>query len=157
MNALIDKLWQQGLKAAYWTHRAVCFVLRPTTHGVYVAIWHDERVLVIKNSYRRCHTFPGGGRKRGEESAATAIRELHEEISLRVDRDALTFVETHHCRCESKKDSIDLFEVRLSEEPALRVDNREVVGAEFMSVDDALKLKLYPTVENYLRRPGRAG
>lgn len=150
-NALIDKLWQQGLKVAYWMHLVVCFVLRPTTHGVYVAIWHGERVLLIKNSYRRCHTFPGGGRKGGEESAATAVRELHEEIGLRLDRDALTFVETHHSHCEFKKDSIDLFEVRLSEEPALRVDNREVVEAEFLSAGEALGLKLFPTVENYLQ------
>ena len=151
MNALIDKLWQQGLKAAYWMHLAVCFVLRPTTHGVYVAIWHGDRILLIKNSYRRCYTFPGGGRKRGEDSAATASRDLHEEISLRFDNDALTFVETHHSRCEFSNDNIDLFEIRLSEEPALRVDNREVVWADFMSVDEALTMPLFPTVLDYLK------
>ncbi len=151
MGSLIDKLWQYFFKAAYRLHLVYCFIFRPTTHGVYVAVWHGERVLLVKNSYRKCYTLPGGGRKRREDPAETGSRELHEELGLHVDPEALTFVATHLSRCEFMKDNIDLFEIRLGEEPAIRVDNREVVRADFMSVKDAMELPLFPTVGDYLR------
>lgn len=154
MTTAIDRMWQLLLNIAYRLHVCYCFFRRPTHHGVYVALWHGERILLIKNSYRRCHTLPGGSCKRGEDPAATASRELLEEIGYSISPEALTFVETHFSRFEFTKDYIDLFEVRLDEEPSLRVDNREVVRAEFMSVGDALTLRLFPTVKDYLEGLG---
>jgi len=41
------------LALIYWR------LVRPDCLGVFVALWHDDRILVIKNSYKSQLTFPG--------------------------------------------------------------------------------------------------
>ena len=44
----------------YWTVR------RPHTHGSLVAMWFNGQILLVKNSYVRYFSLPGGYVKRGE-------------------------------------------------------------------------------------------
>lgn len=61
------------LTPSYWVG-AMCLVER-----------EDGAVLLVRQSYRRAWTLPGGLLKRNEEPMAAAIRELEEEIGITVE------------------------------------------------------------------------
>jgi hypothetical protein len=44
-----DRLWQHFYQLAYLVLRCFWFVLRPLGKGTKVAIWHDGRLLLIRN------------------------------------------------------------------------------------------------------------
>lgn len=122
----------------------------PTLEGVYVAVWHGERVLLIRNSYQKAYSFPSGRRGRNEPPAEAAVRELREEVGVGVPVDALDHageltVETHLVT-----DHVHVFELHVDEEPALALDHREVVWAAFETVELARRRALLPVVDRYL-------
>ncbi len=146
-----DRIRQWCFQLAYGLALAFWFVFRPRGRGVMVAIWFDGRILIIKNAYKRCPTFPGGGPHAGETARQTAARELAEEVGLTIRPNALTWVGQYPYLDEFKRDRIDLFEIELSERPSLRIDNREVIQAEFIDPVNAQRLPLFPVAEAYLR------
>lgn len=64
-------------------------LVRPHTHGALVAIWCEEELLLVETSYRRSWSLPGGGIERGETARQAAVRELAEEVGLRVRAEQL--------------------------------------------------------------------
>jgi 8-oxo-dGTP pyrophosphatase MutT (NUDIX family) len=49
-------------------------------------ITHGDNVLLVRHTYGpRGWELPGGSRKRNEDAADTATREIHEELGLSVD------------------------------------------------------------------------
>lgn len=99
--------------------------------GVGVVIRHKDRVLAVRHSYRPGYDIPGGGVGRHEQPRETAVRELAEELSLEADPDALIYKKQHH--------RSHLFELTLDEEPDIRIDNREVIEAVFLTPDEAIR------------------
>jgi 8-oxo-dGTP pyrophosphatase MutT (NUDIX family) len=154
-SALADRLWRIGLRCAYRLQLAVWYVLRPRIRGAYVAVWHGERVLVIRNSYRRRLSFPAGGLRRGERLVEAAARELAEEVGIAVPSDALRYAGQIVDASGRAVDCAHIFELYCEEEPALRVDGREVVWAGFLPPEQALERGLVSVVRRYLER--RAG
>ena len=146
----MDSLWRLGLRLAYGMLVMVWFVLRPRHRGTLVAVWHDGRVLVITNSYRSCLSFPGGGVRQGEEPAEAAVRELREEVGIRVQPSDLRFVREIHTKFHFQRDRCACFELDLFSPPNIVVDRREVISGEFMSSDEALTQALLPPVRTYL-------
>ncbi|UGY91535.1 NUDIX hydrolase [Streptomyces gobiensis] len=59
---------------------------------VLVALWHQERLLLVHVRHRDCWELPGGGIDPGETPREAAVRELYEESEQRVAPDALRFV-----------------------------------------------------------------
>ncbi|UCE85987.1 MAG: NUDIX hydrolase [Deltaproteobacteria bacterium] len=145
-----DVLWRGGLRVAYSLQRLYWFVFRPEQRGVYVAVWHRGRLLVVKLSYRSAATIPCGAVKRGEPRASAAARELAEEVGIDVRPEALRFVGEVVNHSGYLKDHCDVFELDLSEEPAVRVDRREVVRAAFRTPAEILAGPLSPVVRAYL-------
>ncbi len=143
-------MWRLGLWVAYRLLRMLWFVLRPRHRGALVAVWHDGRVLLVRNSYRRSLSFPGGGVKRNELPAEAAARELQEEVGISARSGDLNFVCDILATFHFQHDRCAFFELRLAWFPRIRVDGREVVSGEFMSLDDALAQKLLPPVRAYL-------
>jgi len=127
------------------------FFTRPTVHGVYVAVWHSDKLLVIKNSYKKRFTVPCGRIKRGENKAAAAVRELHEEVSITLDSDQLTFVGEYTGKFTYATDIGAFFEITLAELPQIQIDNREVVWSRFLPLDQVTSLNLNPTVTAWLK------
>lgn len=125
-------------------------VLRPRTRGAYVAIWLNDELLLIRNSYKGVLTLPCGMIKSGELPCAAAARELHEEVGISVDCDALEPSFETLSLSEYKRDQIQVFDLRLTQPPLLRLDGQEVVWAGFRSVDEALMLPLHAPVKDYL-------
>lgn len=143
-------LWRVALRIAYQVMLAYWFVFRPETHGVYVAIWHGSRVLLIRNSYKPQQTFPAGGVKRGESDEAAAVRELKEEVGIGLEPTQLRFVGRYVSHAEFKTDKSVVFEARLDELPTMVIDQREVIHAEFIDARDACRRDLVPIVREYM-------
>ena len=147
-NALIRAVY----RAAHWGLRLLWFIRRPETSGALVAVWHQGRVLLVKNSYRAQLTFPGGYIRPREDRRTAAARELREEVGINVQpkRLVLAYHGTHVF--EHRQDTLDIYELEVDSEPNVQVDNREVVRAEFLTPNEALGLLIVPHLDEYLSR-----
>ena len=153
INALVRAVY----RLAHWTLRFVWFLRRPETTGALVAVWHHGRVLLVKNSYRRQLTLPGGYVRAREDRRATAARELREEVGIRVQPRRLVHAYHGTHFFEYRKDTLDIYEVEVDQEPKVRVDAREVVHAKFHTPNEALHMLIVPHLEEYLsQRVGQA-
>ncbi len=149
---MIDHGYQLAYKAAYRLMRVYWKVRRPDTHGALVAIWHQGRILLVKNSYVPYHSLPGGYVKATETARQAALRELKEEIGLVGVREQalLPGVDVVH-HWEGKTDHVEIFQLEVDTAPHVQVDNREVVSAAFYTPDEALKMWLFPPIARHIR------
>jgi 8-oxo-dGTP diphosphatase len=157
---MIDACYRIAYRYAYRLMRVCWAVFRPNTHGSLVAIWVNRRILLVQNSYVRYFNLPGGYVKIGESGNDAARRELREEVGISVEPDQLIPCLDESHAWEAKQERLEIFELELSEEPLIRVDNREVISASFYDPDEALGLHLFPPIrrhiEEKLRRAGGA-
>ena len=119
------------LRAGY---RTMCVYWRKmgSSHtGVCVVIRHDNKVLAVRHSYRPEYTIPGGGMGKNETPAIAGARELGEELSLQVAPEDLVYVKQMR--------NTHLMELHLAELPEIRIDNREIIEAVFLSEDEAIR------------------
>lgn len=137
-------------QAAYLAARSWWFVRRPQTTAALVALWHDGRLLLVRTSYRRLYSLPGGGLKRGETSRNAAGRELFEELGIAIP--ASTFREGWHGTLpfEHRRDTLTIWEMVLEEPPPMRVDGLEVIWAGWKTPEEARALPLLPHLQDYL-------
>ncbi len=151
-DRLADRLWRVGLRCAYRLQLVVWSVLRSHIRGAHVAVWHGDRVLVIRNSYRRRLSLPAGMLKRRERHAEAAARELAEEVGITVPGDALRYAGQIIDASGPAVEHAHVFELRCEEEPALRADGREVIWAGFLTPEQALERGVVSVVRRYLSR-----
>jgi ADP-ribose pyrophosphatase YjhB (NUDIX family) len=146
----LDRCWRVALRAAYLGARAWWAVRRPEVRSAFVAVWWNDQLLLIRNSYKPGETVPCGGLRAGESARAGARRELAEEVGLCVGEDALQpafrAVVEHH----STRDHFEVFELWCDERPAIQVDGREVVSSEFCPRHALGERPLVPQVRAYL-------
>lgn len=148
---LIDHAFQLGYKLAYQLMRAAWRLTNPLTHGALVLIWCRGEVLLVRNSYVPYFSAPGGFVKPGEDARAAALRELEEEVGLTVAPASLQLALELTHPWEYKRDHVKIFELSLDERPAVRVDNREVVAALWMTPSQALELNVFPPLKRVIR------
>ena len=162
-SKITDALFRMTFFCAYRIHLLWNVLVRPTHHGVWIAVWWDDQLLLIKNSYRPCITLPGGGQDSGESLVEAALRELREEVGIQARPEALALWGQSLRLVEYKSDHINLFELQLDTRPEIRLDHREVVWSAFCSPAEAVGMKLFPALRTYLedkragRRPGSEG
>ncbi len=149
-NHSIDALYRAAYRLVYPPWQLYLRLFGTRTQGAQVAVWNGERVLLIRNSYRRRYVFPGGYARRGEDTAATASRELHEETGISVPTGQLDFSFAWTCTRGRHEAHDDIYECRLVDRPALSIDNREVVEACFLTPNRALALPLEKHIRQYL-------
>ena len=152
---MIDASYRTLYRAAHLGLRAYWFVRRPVRGGVLVALWFEDRLLVVKNSYRAEYSLPGGYPHVGESRRAAARREVIEETGIAVDPAALVHAYHGTHLYEFRHDRVDIFEVRLDEPPSVAIDHREVVWAQLLTRDQARALPLVPHLADYLEGRGR--
>jgi 8-oxo-dGTP diphosphatase len=152
--SVADSVVRAALWVAYRLLRVWWLVRRPHHDGAVIAVWLGSRVLMVRHSYRRRLGWPGGGMEPGERAVDAAVRELDEELGLRVPCESLMYRGEVMERWEKRYDHARIFELRLAAVPALRPDGREVVAAEFMTPAEALRQPLIPFIATYLRTNG---
>jgi 8-oxo-dGTP diphosphatase len=150
MRALLDACYRLAFRLGYRVMRLWWFLRRPEHRGAIVAVWHEERVLMLRASYRRTLDFPGGGLGAGEAPRAGACRELAEEVGLEIAPEALTLAHEMTALWDWRRDHVAIFELRLTTPPRLRLDGREIVAAEFMPPAAVLAGEISPFVRAYL-------
>ena len=115
-----------------------------------MAVWFEDQLLLIRNSYKRQLTFPAGGCKRNESAIQAAVRELREETGIFASENNLVHAGQFESYSEFKSDRSDVFELNLESKPSIQVDRREVVSFEFATLQDAKQRNVAPVVRLYL-------
>jgi 8-oxo-dGTP pyrophosphatase MutT (NUDIX family) len=139
---MIDLAYRVAYRGAYKLMKVYWMALRPQAHGALIAIWNAGEILLVKNSYVRYFSLPGGYVHRRETAREAAIRELLEETAVRATPSDLRLALDMQHDWEGKREHIEIFELDLSHRPQVKVDNREVVEARFFTPQAALKLEL---------------
>jgi len=147
----LDRGIQLGFIVAHRMLRAYWAVRRPRTKGALVAVWHRGELLIVKNSYRREHTLPGGYRRPGETAAEAGARELAEECSIYIDPTRIHEAYQGEHPFEFRKDDLTILETEIEMQPArIGIDHREVTWAGFKPPDEILKMNIVPHLREYI-------
>ena len=149
---LVDRGWQIALRSAYPFARLWWHIRRRHHRGALVALWHDGALLLIRSSYKRGWSFPGGGIDPGESPAAAAAREVGEEIGLAVTIDGAPMIVEG--AWDGRPETVHFYNLTLATAPSLRLDNREVIGAQFFRPEQLADLRLTGPVAAFLQRSG---
>lgn len=147
---MVDRLFQITFFVAYRVAKVCWFVVRPKTQGAHVAIWVDDQLLLIRNSYKSEYSLVCGGIKRGESSLQAALRETREEVGLELEETQMSVRGQFASKAEYKRDTCTIFEAKLKEKPSLTLDNREVVASCFVTLEEARALHTNDILTQYL-------
>ncbi|HJL16377.1 MAG TPA: NUDIX hydrolase [Sandaracinaceae bacterium LLY-WYZ-13_1] len=147
---LLDPPIRLAYRTAHLMLRSYWFVRRPRTSGALAAVWHDGRILMVKNSYRRQHTLPGGYVRPGEDPRDAASRELREEVRIAVPGARFELAYHGTKDFEFRRDTLDIYETQLAVEPTVEVDAWEVVWAGFRTPEEARAMPIVPHLREYL-------
>ncbi|MGI4951854.1 MAG: NUDIX domain-containing protein [Janthinobacterium lividum] len=147
-----DRAWQTAYRLAYPVALAWWALRRPRHQGALACIRVGGAVLLIRQSYRRAWTLPGGGVHPGETPEAAVRRELLEE--LRLPAHALQPGAVVCGTWSNRQEEVHVFELPLDRLPPLRLDNREVVEARLFAVDELPGLTLSGAAAAYLVERG---
>lgn len=145
-----DLLFRTVYRCAYRVMRVYWWMAHPHTHGALVALWHEGRILLVKNCYLPYHSLPGGYVRRRETGREAARRELFEETGIPADVSELRCVLDEHHLWEGKKEHIQIFEMEATELPQVEIDHREVEWAGFVDPKVGLALPLFPPLRRVL-------
>ncbi|WP_407061713.1 NUDIX domain-containing protein [Aureimonas sp. SK2] len=147
---MIDALFRITYFLGYRCARVVWRFTSPRINGALVAVWHDGRVLLVRNSYRTEWTLPGGGVDANEDALQAAAREAKEELSLEISEDALIPGGAMEMIYHHRRDHVTFFHTIFEKLPIISIDNREITATRMESPCDALKLNLTPHVRRFL-------
>ncbi|HEX6764234.1 MAG TPA: NUDIX hydrolase [Polyangiaceae bacterium] len=149
----LDRGIQLGFIVAHRMLRAYWAVRRPETHGSLVAVWHAGELLIVKNSYRREHTLPGGYRRPGETAEEAGARELAEECAIYIDPTRIREVYRGTHPFEFRKDDVTIVETEIETRPSLiGIDYREVTWAGFKPPAEILGMRIVPHLREYIEQ-----
>ena len=156
----INTTIRTGLKWGYPLARIWWRLTHPSVHGAHVVlrlqsgIQGEDQILVVRHSYKSGLSVPCGGIHRGESPLEGALRELFEEVGIRLRREQLTAREEIFLIHDGRKDHGHFFECVLPTEarPPIRIDDREIIWADFLPESEVLRLDLLPHLRCYLEQ-----
>lgn len=119
-----------------------------------MAIWHQRRLLLVQTSYRHGLGLPGGGLERRETARQAAVRELAEELGLKVSTDELLGPWQITETSARGKNSVTIYTLRATQEPAIGLDGLELVACHWLTTQEALGRPLVSHVREYLIEKG---
>ena len=148
--SLIDIAWQTTFRLGFPMAQRWWRLTRATHQGAITAIHVGGSLLLLRSSYRSAWAFPGGTIRPDEAPEAAARREINEEIGLTIDT-PLQPAGVVRGLWEGRDDTVHLFALRLDRLPALRLDNREIVGARLATQADLPHMPMTGPVQAYVR------
>ena len=149
---VVDRAFQLAYVCAYRLMRTYWRVRKPTTHGALVTLWHDGKLLLVRNSYVAYYSLPGGYVGKGESGRAAAIRELEEEVGLFAKPEQLQLVLDVTHEWEGKLDHVRIYNLELAERPVVTIDHREVIEAAWFRPDQVRDLRVFPPLKQVIGR-----
>jgi 8-oxo-dGTP diphosphatase len=147
---LVDIAWQIVFYLGFPVARIWWRLRRVRHEGALAAIHVGQSLLLLRSSYRSAWNFPGGGVRQGETPEVSIRRELVEEIGLVADA-PLQLVGEVRGVWDGRIDRVFIFVLRLDRLPTLQLDNREIIGARLVPIDDLHKVRLTGPVQAYVR------
>ena len=144
-----DLGWRTAYRVGFPLAKLWWRLRRRPHEGALVAVHVGPALLLLRSSYRREWNFPGGGVGRGETPEAAARRELAEETGILAR--VLEPAGEASGIWDGRPDRVHFFVLSLRELPALCLDNREIVGARLVPLDEVAGLTLTGPVAAYLR------
>ena len=144
----VDLIWRFAYRLGFPLARIWWRLRRSGHEGALVAIHVDDRLLLLRSSYRRTWNLPGGGVRPGEAPEQAARRELLEEIGIPAP--VLTAVGIFSGICDGRQDRVHIFELRLDTLSELTLDNREIIAAQLMQPSDIAVIEVTAPVAAYL-------
>ena len=108
----------------------------------------------MQASYRHGLGLPGGGLERGETAQQAAVRELAEELGLRVTEGELVDPWQITETSARGKNSVTIFTLRAARQPVIHLDGLELVVSQWLTREEALTRPLVSHVREYLIQTG---
>ena len=162
IRALLKRLARRLhlLQLAAWGYELYRLIRRPHTHGALVAIWVNNKVLLVQTSYRKGYGLPGGGLQPGEHAREAAVRELQEELGLAIESSWLQEPWTITEQKRGGRNTVTIFALHWEQvtttlvtgttHPAFMIDQLEIISTAWMSRDEALQQHLPGHLRQYL-------
>jgi 8-oxo-dGTP diphosphatase len=147
---ITDVAWQIVFRLGFPVARGWWRLRRARHVGALLAIHVGQSLLLLRCSYRSAWNFPGGEVRQGEAPEDSVRRELAEEIGLVVDAPLQLAGEVRGV-WDGRRDRVFLFMVRLNTLPTLRLDNREIIDARLVPIDDLYTVSLTGPVQEYVQ------
>lgn len=154
MEELVNAFWRAVYRLGYPCAQAVWQVTKKRGRGAAIAVWHDGRLLCVRESYRPRLGLPGGGLNPGEAPAEAARREVFEEVGLALGPDAFREYGALGYRLGQRAIEDILFEVELVQPIEPRVDRREIVWAGYLTPVEIREAGMQKGLQLYLERAG---
>lgn len=155
MEHVVNAFWRTVYRLGYPCAQVVWRFTGKSGQGATIAVWHQGRLLCVRESYRPGLGLPGGGLHPGEAPAAAARRELFEEVGLDLEPRAFRRHGLLAYDSDGRPVEDSLFEVHLDAAQPLRVDQREIVWAGFLAPEEILAREVQRGVRLYLERVGK--
>lgn len=130
------------LAVVYWR------IVKPKTFGSRVILRSGEEVLLVKHTGGTLWMFPGGGRKRNETPEDCAIREIKEELGIKIPEISMHLFGVYTNSVEGKRDTIHLFVAEI--EKAKIVLEWEIADAQWFPVQSLPEMTSRATRERIL-------
>ena len=119
-----NKIYRLYLKFLYLGYTCFCFIFRPRVRGAYVLVTSEDKILIIKNSYKKGWTFPCGMIDRNEKEVDGAKRELFEEVGIPCDTEDLIFLREYLSTSGFKYDHQFFYLLKCENYPDITLDMR---------------------------------
>lgn len=144
---LTKKIIRFLISVLYPLIKPVLRLLVKNPHSVKIVLIYKDKILLIRNSYRKGWTLPGGGIKRNENPLEAAIREVREEVGI----DIFNLINHGKTKLEFEKNSfVTIFSSQVNE-PGFEVDGMEVEKAEWTELKNLSKIDLLPVANHCIR------
>ena len=149
------------LQLAAWSYELYRLIRRPHIHGALVAIWHNNKLLLVRTSYRRGYGLPGGGLQPSESAREAAVREVNEELGLAIEGSCLQEPWTITEQQRGRRNTVTIFTLPWVQpltnskeglvRPTLEIDQLEIISTAWMRRNEALKQHLPIHLRQYLK------
>lgn len=108
---------------------------RPRTRAV---IFHNDKILLVKNLLSvQDWTLPGGGVNKNERSSDAVVREVQEEVGIIVKTTPSSLFTTKSPE-QTSSFIVEVFLMRLDEEPAVTIDGKEIIDYQWVEVNSRI-------------------